>query len=145
MFIGIHSLKLDEAFGMTLPSRYMQPSLHSIFLTHGLDQNLLLLTEDSFNNLLDHLNGTSISDPLARLLNRVLLGNAVQMTVDNQGGVELPAESRGYAGIEREAILVGQGDYAELWSPEQWEKQVQEINNPLSNSDRFEKFNISLA
>jgi MraZ protein len=49
---------------------------------------------------------------------RLVIGGAEAMTVDAQGRVRLSREHMQYAGIEREAMLVGQGQRFEIWSPE---------------------------
>ena len=41
--------------------------------------------------------------------------------LDAQGRVVLPPELRRYAGIEREAIVVGMNTYIEIWEPARWE------------------------
>lgn len=48
---------------------------------------------------------------------RLVLGGAEEMLVDAQGRVRLSREHMQYAGIEREAMLVGQGARFEIWSP----------------------------
>ncbi len=49
---------------------------------------------------------------------RLVLGGAEEMALDAQGRVRLSREHMQYAGIEREATLVGQGPRFEIWSPE---------------------------
>lgn len=49
---------------------------------------------------------------------RLVLGGAEEMAPDAQGRVRLSREHMSYAGIDREAILVGQGPRFEIWSPE---------------------------
>lgn len=48
---------------------------------------------------------------------RLVLGGAEEMEVDAQGRVRLPKEHMQYAGIDREAMLVGQGARFEIWAP----------------------------
>ena len=49
---------------------------------------------------------------------RLVIGGAEFMELDAQGRVRLSREHMQYAGIEREATLVGQGQRFEVWSPE---------------------------
>ena len=46
---------------------------------------------------------------------RLVLGGAEEMTPDSHGRVLLSKAHLGYAGIRREAVLVGQGRTFELW------------------------------
>lgn len=49
---------------------------------------------------------------------RLVLGGAEEMALDAQGRVRLSREQMQYAGIEREAVLVGQGTRFEIWAPQ---------------------------
>ena len=40
--------------------------------------------------------------------------------VDKQGRILLPASLREYAGIEKDAVLVGMGSRIEIWSKDAW-------------------------
>ena len=49
---------------------------------------------------------------------RLVLGGAEEMLLDSQGRVLLSKPHLAYAGIRREAVLVGQGRKFELWDKE---------------------------
>jgi MraZ protein len=87
---------------------------------------------------------TSISDPLSRLLRRLFLGGAAEIAVDPLGQIEVPTDLCEYAGLGKEIIIVGQGEYLEIWSPSLWKKQIESMNDANANIHRFEKFNIPL-
>lgn len=52
-----------------------------------------------------------------RFFRRLVIGGAEELAVDAQGRVRLSRELMKYAGIEREAILMGQGSRFEIWAP----------------------------
>ncbi len=54
----------------------------------------------------------------ARDFRRLVLGGAEVMAADGQGRIRLSRELLQYSGIEREAVLVGQGAHFELWNAE---------------------------
>ena len=51
---------------------------------------------------------------------RLVLGGAEEMAVDSQGRVLLSKPHLAYAGMRREAVLVGQGRKFELWDKERY-------------------------
>ena len=51
----------------------------------------------------------------ARALQRLLLGNAVDMELDSAGRILIGSELRAAAGLEREVMLLGMGGHLELW------------------------------
>ena len=60
-----------------------------------------------------------------RLVERVLRflnSSMVQVTPDSQGRIVLPRDLVQYADIERDVVIVGCYDYAELWAEASYEK-----------------------
>jgi MraZ protein len=56
----------------------------------------------------------------ARRLQRLMVGHATDLTLDGHGRLLLPAELRAFAGLERHAMLIGQGNRFELWDETCW-------------------------
>jgi MraZ protein len=146
MFFGKHTLPLNEKSQLTLPSNYCDAAMsNTAFLTQGFDRNLFLLSQQAFNTIYSHVKATSISDPLARLLSRLFLGGAVEIAINGSGQIQLPSSLCEYAELDKEIIIVGQGEYSEIWSPALWQKQMESLNDFDANAHRFEKFHVSLA
>ena len=66
----------------------------------------------------DKMNRVKNPARTVRDFRRLVLGGAEEMLVDPQGRVRLSREHAQYSGIDREAVLVGQGARFEIWSPE---------------------------
>ena len=144
MFFGKCTLQLSEKSELKLPIGYRETMSKTAYLTQGFDRNLFLLSQEAFNTISSHVRSTSISDPLSRLLRRLFLGGAAEIAVDDQGQIELPPELCKYAELGKEIIIVGQGEYLEIWSPSLWQKQIESMNDPDADIHRFEKFNLPL-
>lgn len=144
MFFGKFSLPLRNKNELTLPSGFRPEMRRIAYLTRGFDRNLLLLSQEIFNAFSSHLRSISISDPLSRLLRRLFLGGAVEVIVADDGRIVLPSDLCDYAGLDGEIILVGQGDYLEIWSPPNWQEQMENLADPEANMDRFTKFNLAI-
>jgi MraZ protein len=145
MFFGKYTLPLSEKSQLTLPSNYREAMSNTAYVTQGFDRNLFLLSQQAFNAIYSHVRATSISDPLARLLGRLFLGGAAEIAIDGLGQIELPLTLCEYAGLSNEIIIVGQGEYLEIWSPALWQKQIDSLNDFEANAQRFEKFHVSLT
>jgi transcriptional regulator MraZ len=78
-----------------------------------------------------------LTDPGARLLRRVILGNALQVTPDNAGRILLTSNLRDFANLQSEVVFVGQGDYFEIWSPDLWHEEEKQVNDAENNAKRF--------
>lgn len=97
----------------------LSPGLY--YLTQGFEQNLLLVSEDNFRALARDFSRLSLTDPLSRLLSRLVLGNAAQVRIEENLSIQIPERLLEFAQISREMLLVGQGSYFEIWSPELWQ------------------------
>ncbi len=63
-------------------------------------------------------------DKGARQFTRFFLAGAASVEVDKQGRILLPAVLRDFAGITKDAVLVGVGSRVEIWSKDRWEGTV---------------------
>lgn len=70
----------------------------------------------------------------ARDFRRRALGNTEVMAADAQGRIRLTREHLEYAGIEKEAVLLGQGRRFELWNPERLEIVLNQDFDDISQS-----------
>jgi MraZ protein len=77
------------------------------------------------------------------LLRRLLLANAYQVEVDRAGRILVPQNLRQFLGLDGEAMVVGQGDYFEIWSPDGWDEQMQAIEDAEANAGRFAALDLS--
>jgi MraZ protein len=144
MFFGKYTQVLNEKSGLTLPANYRDAMGKSAYIIQGFDRNLLLIPLYTFESFYVQIKVTSISDPLARLLNRLFLGSAVMVNINDSGQLDLPVTLCEYARLEEEVNIIGQGEYLEIWSPIQWQKQEDILNDHDSNCHRFEKFHVSI-
>ena len=73
----------------------------------------------------------------SRPLLRYLSSNAADVQADAQGRILLPKHLLEYAGLVKEAVIIGAGaNRAEIWSPERYE----EVVGAMTQSDIFEDF-----
>ncbi len=63
------------------------------------------------------------ADPRKRMVARAIAASAHTDVVDAQGRITVPESLREIAGIERDVVVIGSLDHAEIWSPERWEAE----------------------
>ena len=61
---------------------------------------------------------------------RAFFANAEKCTLDSQGRVVIPQKLRKYASLEREAVILGVNDRAEIWSKQLWQAEEEEDMTP---------------
>lgn len=69
---------------------------------------------------------------------RQLTSNAEDVTPDAQGRILLPKHLLAYAGLEKEAMVIGVGKRAEIWNPAIFEETTQQLT-PESMEEEFMK------
>ena len=143
MFLGKYHTTIDSHNRLAPPPRHDGLFSEVAFLTQGFDKNLMMLTDEAFRGILAHIKTLNIADPITRLLLRLFLGNTVEIQTEKNGQLSIPNNLKDFAGLIDEVLLVGQGDYLEIWSPESWRKQEQRIQDAESNSNRFSVLNIA--
>jgi MraZ protein len=108
----------------------------------GFDKNLMVLTEAGFNAMFQNLQEKSITDPLTRGLRRLLFANANYLEFDGAGRILIAKYLRDLVGITNEVVLVGQYDYIEVWAPEEWTKQIQQMQDE-ANAERYAALDLA--
>jgi MraZ protein len=143
MFLGQYRHNLDSKDRLTVPARYREMLVDGAFVMQGFDRNLMVLTEGSFGSVSRRINQMSLTDPTTRLLKRLIFSSASRVDVDKSGRILIPKFLRQFAGLDVEVILVGAGDFIEIWSPDYWEDQMTQMHDIEANAHRFAAFDVS--
>ncbi len=127
MFLGEFRHTLDEKSRITLPAKYRPRLASGIVLTTGTKHFVLVFPMDEFEHVAERVNSLSLVGPEAAMLRRQLFSNGFDLELDKQGRMVLPEPLRQYAGISQEVVIAGVGNHIELWSPEGWQHEREEI------------------
>jgi MraZ protein len=143
LFLGKHSSKLDKYNRLSTPSQFREELSNRSYITQGFDRNLLVLTRDAFQEIYRRVVSLNIADPLARVLLRLILGTAHEVHLDKNGHLLIPDELREFANLHEDVLVVGQGDYFEIWSADLWNNQETQLKDADTNSSRFSKLTVA--
>jgi MraZ protein len=144
MLLGQHLLLLEKDRFLAIPESIRGLFTDGAYITRGFEQNLLIMSDTVFRERYERLMGLNIADPLTRLLLRLILGNASKLYLSKSGQVLLPQDLMVFASLEKEVVLVGQGDYLEVWAPMHWQKQTTILLDAEANAKRFAHLDIAL-
>lgn len=143
MFLGYYTAQIKQSNRLTLPTGFHELISDGVYVAQGFDRNVLVLTKSAFEQLYQHITSLNIADPLARLFLRMFLGTASYTEVGTDGLLSIPEGLAQFADLTNKVVLVGQGDYFELWSTDQWEDQKKQLNDFQANAQRFSSFSIT--
>jgi len=144
MFLGRYEHNIDEKGRLTIPARYREALENGAYIIQGFDHNLMVLDAPSFEKIYEHVNQMSMTDPAARQLKRLIFSSAERIDIDRAGRMLLPQFLREIAKLDSTAIVIGVGDYFEIWSPEHWTQQNELLLDADANNQRFSALNLPI-
>lgn len=127
MFRGATKVTIDAKGRLSIPTRYRDRlttrSNGQLVVTVDRDYCLLLYPYPDWEEIERKLIRLPSLNKQARRLQRLMVGYATELELDGNGRILLSRELREFADIERQAILIGQGNKFELWNDEIWNKK----------------------
>ena len=116
--IGTYEYAVDVKGRLTMPPKFREELGETFTVTQGLDGCIFVYPQSVWKEL----EAKICALPMAKSkgLQRFFLSAAQELTLDRHGRILLPQELRRYAGLEREAVVIGVSGRAEIWSKEKW-------------------------
>ena len=155
MLRGASAINLDSKGRISIPIRYREELLDSskddiatLVITVDIKSACLLLYPiEEWRKIEAKLLRLSDTNPTERALKRLLLGYAHELELDSNGRFLIPTPLRGYAGLVKKTMLVGQLNKFELWDEQAWNKQIEHDQNiirnePLNCNERLADFSL---
>ncbi len=143
MFLGQYTHSIDDKGRLTVPARYRECLADGAYISQGFERNLMVLTASAYEQISERVNQMSMTDPTTRQLRRLIFATADLVELDKAGRIRIPQFLREVAGLEGETMIVGVGDYFEIWSPLAWEPQADILQDADSNTQRFATLDLS--
>ena len=127
MFRGVTKVTLDAKGRLAIPTRYREKLISrcdgQMVVTVDRDYCLLIYPYSDWEEIERKLIRLPSLNKQARRLQRLMVGYATELELDGNGRILISKELREFAGIERHAILIGQGKKFELWDDQAWSQK----------------------
>ena len=126
MFRGINAIHIDGKGRLAIPTRYRDTlgsdSDNALVLTIDTEETCLLLYPlKQWQVIEEKIQRLPSFDPVARRIQRLLIGHATDVVLDGTGRLLVPQVLRDYAQLDKRVLMIGQGAKFELWSEQLWE------------------------
>jgi MraZ protein len=126
MFRGINSITIDIKGRLAIPMRYRDAlgaeEKKPLVVTIDTEETCLLLyTAAQWQVIENNLQKLPSFNAAARRIQRLLIGHATDIELDGSGRILLPPVLRTYARLEKDVVMIGQGNKFEVWNKELWE------------------------
>jgi MraZ protein len=130
VFRGATKVTLDAKGRMAIPTRYRERLATrcdgEIIVTVDRDRCLLIYPLPEWEELERKLVRLPSMNKVARRVVRIMVGYATEVEMDGSGRILVSSELRDFAGLEKQAILIGQGNKFELWDEDTWNEKRDE-------------------
>lgn len=120
MVSGEYSCTLDAKNRISFPAKFRDEIGTQFIIARWMDNCLMAVPPEDFKNMVNAVTRNQVVT--TRDLNRFFYGGAATVEIDKQGRVVIPQKLRDYASLEKEIIVVGVGDHAEIWAADKWRK-----------------------
>ena len=145
MFSGDSIHTLDPKNRVFVPKRFQEQlgrdpeGLQVAVLTRGFEGCLFFFSEQGYAQVLQRMTTQPFGGAQLRTMQRLFFANVHSTPLDSSGRVLLPEKLRKFAGIDKEVVMVGVADRAEIWDRARWEKFEAE------NDERFDDLDVVLV
>ena len=133
MLLGTHAPKLDEKGRVILPAKFREELQGGLVVTRGQDRCLYVFSTAEFELVHDKIRQAPVTSAEARNYLRVFLSGASSEQPDKQGRVTIPATLRQYAGLDKDLVVIGVGNRAEIWDAKAWNEFLTTHEASFSN------------
>lgn len=127
-FSGEYECTVDPKGRMILPAkvkvRLPEGFNSEIFLLRSTDPCLLIYPMPEWEKMAEKISGLNEFDEHTAIIQRNFLRGGQECDLDNTGRFLIPKRMLDYAGISKDAIVVGLGNRLELWNPDIYDKHL---------------------
>ena len=120
MLTGRYEYNLDAKSRMNFPPKFREEMGETVYITKWLDGCIAVYGEEKWNELNGKLN--ALPQIKSRELLRFIYGSAQDVTLDKQGRILLPRYLKEHAEIEKDIVVIGVGDHAEIWNRRKYDE-----------------------
>ena len=141
MFEGQSTHVLDAKGRICIPKRIQEQLTRTeggqllCVVTRGFDGCLNLFAKETFDQVRSRLATDPFVTPRERRMQRLVFPNTVTAQLDSSGRLLIPEKLKRLAGLEREVVILGVADRAEIWNPERWERFEAEFEKEFDELD----------
>jgi MraZ protein len=125
-FFGQFLQRVDAKHRVAVPASFRQAIGEAqlrkgLVLTRGFDRCLYLFPAGAWDLVTGEFASVLFKGRDARMLERLFLGEAVELAADPAGRIVLPGPLRAMAGLGERALFLGASSRIEIWEPARWQ------------------------
>ncbi len=121
---GEYSHSLDVKGRIILPAKLREEIGDSFYVTKGFEDCLAIYSYEEFKKLGASIQALPGNMREVRRLQRIIISGAHLCEADKQGRFVIPPQLREFAKLDKDVVVVGNGNHAEIWSAAAWNEYL---------------------
>ena len=124
---GTYEHSIDSKGRLFIPAKLREELGVTFYLAMGVDACLAIYPQATWDRFTQKIASLPMSQSKAM---RPLFANAAKCELDSQGRIVVPQKLRKYAGLDKDVVIIGVNDRAEIWAADAWNAQEEEEMTP---------------
>ena len=116
---GTYEHSIDAKGRLFIPAKLREELGSAFYLAMGVDACLAVYPQATWDRFTEKFASLPMSQ-----------SKGMRRLFASQGRIVIPQKLRKYAGLEKETVIIGVHDRAEIWSAEAWNAQEEEEMTP---------------
>lgn len=138
MFYGEYAHGIDTKGRLILPAPLRdvakENGIEKFYVTRGLDKCIFMFSDQEWRLQESKFKGLSFTKQQARNFNRMFFSGAVAVVPDRQGRFIIPDYLKAFAGIKKDAVLIGVANRIEIWETKIWQEFFQKTSTDFEQT-----------
>ena len=114
---GTYEHSIDAKGRLFIPAKLREELGVTFYLAMGVDACLAIYHQETWNRFTEKFASLPMTQSRAM---RTLFANATKCELDSQGRIVIPQKLRKYANLDKDTVIIGVSDRAEIWAAENW-------------------------
>lgn len=124
---GQYQHTIDAKGRVFIPAKLREELGETFYVTMGMDSCLSVYSDASWARFTEKFESLPYTKTKAM---RPLFANAAKCEPDSQGRILLPQKLRAYAQLDKDVVIIGVSNRAEIWNAERWAATEAEALDP---------------
>jgi len=126
---GTYEHSIDEKGRLVIPSRLRDELGPVFYLAPGVKSNLTVYPMEAWNVLRERASALTTTQAAAM---DTFFASSYRFEPYKQWPIPPPPDLKKYAGIDRDIVITGNNDRAQIWSAEQWAEKAKAELTPAN-------------
>ncbi len=120
LYLGRYNNSIDSKGRVVIPAKFREKLGDAFVICGGFDRCLFVYSMSDFEQFSETLMNLPRNDEKARKFRQFFLTTAAEVEPDKQGRILVGDDLIRFAEIQKDVVIVGNGEHIEIWSKERF-------------------------